>query len=194
MIWRLALAAAWSWEASCAATTPPTRTRRNILPHGACQSTTDGDLPAVRRQRRREAAVNDNATLSYETPPRIPTPDHHQRLQRRHGCERYTVSYFRSDGRNAEGVDVPYAFQGLWRGIVRRAASGRGPDPGPAPGQGGAPLGQPPVGGGGADVITIFAEITLYGVDDPGEVVSAQVNVSSTSPTSPTLELASSEP
>lgn len=33
--------------------------------------------------------------------------------------DRYVVSYFRSDGRNREGVDVPYAFEGALTQVVK---------------------------------------------------------------------------
>ena len=35
-------------------------------------------------------------------------PSHYNSIQ----VTRYTVTYFRSDGKNAEGVDIPYAFEG----------------------------------------------------------------------------------
>lgn len=86
--------------------------------------------------------------------------------------ERYEVHYFRSDGRNAEGVDVPYAITGnlaqevieesaatLSLEVVRRQAKL-----------------EPPlrnlVGGGGALVVTMFAEITLHARTTTGEVTN----------------------
>jgi hypothetical protein len=76
--------------------------------------------------------------------------------------ERYDVRYFRSDGRNTEGVDVPYRITGnvaqeitagnsatLNLEIVRRQAKL-----------------EPPlrnlVGLGGAQVVTMFAEVTVH--------------------------------
>ena len=76
--------------------------------------------------------------------------------------ERYEVHYFRSDGRNTEGVDVPYSITGnvaqeiqeataavLNLEVVRRQAKS-----------------EPPLAnlanGGGAQVITMFAEVTLH--------------------------------
>lgn len=80
--------------------------------------------------------------------------------------ERFEVRYYRSDGRNVEGVDVPFRFAGDLRTaldigdsdknlsvlieVVRPAAKV-----------------EPPLlnlrNGGGAAVLTIQAEITLYG-------------------------------
>lgn len=76
--------------------------------------------------------------------------------------ERYEVRYFRSDGRNTEGVDVPYRITGnvaqeiiapgaatLQLEVVRRQAKL-----------------EPPLAnlqaGGGAFVVTMFAEVTLW--------------------------------
>jgi hypothetical protein len=76
--------------------------------------------------------------------------------------ERYEVRYFRSDGRNTEGVDVPYRISGnvaqevveesaatLNLEVVRRQAKV-----------------EPPLGnllnGGGPSIVTMFAEITLH--------------------------------
>ena len=76
--------------------------------------------------------------------------------------ERYEVHYFRSDGRNTEGVDVPYSISGnlaqevqeegaatLNLEVVRRQAKL-----------------EPPltnlVNGGGSLIVTMFAEVTLH--------------------------------
>jgi len=76
--------------------------------------------------------------------------------------ERYDVRYFRSDGRSTEGVDVPFRITGnvaqevqasnsavLRIEIVRRQAKL-----------------EPPLrnlaGGGGAQIVTMFAEVTLH--------------------------------
>lgn len=87
--------------------------------------------------------------------------------------ERYEVRYFRSDGRNTEGVDVPHRISGNIRfvidvganaafslEVVRRQAKL-----------------EPPlrnlVGGGGEIVITCFAEVTLHGRTTAGQNVQA---------------------
>jgi len=76
--------------------------------------------------------------------------------------ERYGVRYFRSDGRNTEGVDVPYAISGnvaqevqagssatLSLEVVRRQAKL-----------------EPPLKNlidfGGGQVVTMFAEVTIH--------------------------------
>lgn len=76
--------------------------------------------------------------------------------------ERYEIRYFRSDGRGVEGVDVPYSISGNLAfeiqgeaaanvniEVVRRQAKV-----------------EPPlsliVGGGGPELVTMFAEITLH--------------------------------
>ncbi|MCC7125258.1 MAG: hypothetical protein IT178_10450 [Acidobacteria bacterium] len=87
---------------------------------------------------------------------------------------RYRVVYRRSDGRNTQGVDVPYAFDGAFTVTV------------PASGTGGAGFDlvriaakrEPPLANmagnlGGALFITTIAEITFYGKDQAGNDVSA---------------------
>lgn len=86
--------------------------------------------------------------------------------------ERYEVHYFRSDGRNVEGVDVPFAITGnlaqevieenaatLNLEVVRRQAK---LDP---------PLTHLARGGGGI-VVTMFAEITLHARTTTGDVTN----------------------
>lgn len=84
---------------------------------------------------------------------------------------RYRVVYKRTDGRNTEGVDVPYAFDGaatatidstggaLVFSIVRLQAKIE------------APL-KALVENGGSQVISTIAEITFYGRDQAGNAVS----------------------
>lgn len=94
--------------------------------------------------------------------------------------ERYEVRYYRSDGRNVEGVDVPYTITGnvaqevieesaakLFLEVVRRQAKL-----------------EPPllnlVPGGGAIIFTAFAEITLHARTTTGQVlnpVSARLQI-----------------
>jgi hypothetical protein len=86
--------------------------------------------------------------------------------------ERYEVRYYRSDGRNVQGVDVPYNITGnvaqeiieesaatLNLEVVRRQAKF-----------------EPPLinlrTSGGAIVITGFAEVTLHGRTTTGEIVN----------------------
>jgi hypothetical protein len=84
---------------------------------------------------------------------------------------RYHVDYKRSDGRSTQGVDVPYSFDGAATGtigtdgglltfaIVRAQAKLE------------APL-KALQNGGGAVVISTFAEVTFYGTDQNGNSVS----------------------
>ena len=93
--------------------------------------------------------------------------------------ERYEVHYFRSDGRNVEGLDVPYSITGnlaqevieesaatLNLEVVRRQAKL-----------------EPPLRNlvtGGAVVLTAFADITLHARTTTGEVtnpVSARLQI-----------------
>jgi hypothetical protein len=85
---------------------------------------------------------------------------------------RYHVRYVRADGRNTEGVDVPYGFDGgmtlsvlggnvsIGQLIVVRLQAKEE-----------APLKQL-ANGGGALVISTIAEITFYGTDQAGHPVS----------------------
>jgi hypothetical protein len=81
---------------------------------------------------------------------------------------RYRVTYRRSDGRNTQGVDVPYAFDGARTFTVTPGDSVRIPfvlvrvqaklE---------APL-SALAGGGGAVVISTLADVTFYGKDQTG--------------------------
>jgi hypothetical protein len=86
--------------------------------------------------------------------------------------ERYEVHYLRSDGRGVEGVDVPFSLTGNLAAlvpeegestfsleVVRRQAKVE------------PPLGNL-TGGGGAFVVTMFADITLHARTATGEVAN----------------------
>ncbi len=90
---------------------------------------------------------------------------------------RYHVRYVRSDGRNTQGVDVPYQFDGAFTFT--------------APASGGsasfpivrvqAKLEAPLMalrGLGGAVAISTIAEVTFYGRDQAGREVSAVATIS----------------
>jgi hypothetical protein len=91
--------------------------------------------------------------------------------------ERYHVDYIRSDGRNTQGVDVPYSFDGAVTStvdatgatvvfvIVRAQAKLE------------APL-MALRGLGGAKVISTIANITFYGHDQAGNAVSVAGTIS----------------
>jgi hypothetical protein len=86
---------------------------------------------------------------------------------------RYHVSYTRSDGRNTQGVDVPYAFDGVLTAtitssstvafeLVRTVAKH-----------------EPPLAQliSNPQVITMFAQVTFYGRDLVGNDVSVTGNI-----------------
>jgi hypothetical protein len=97
--------------------------------------------------------------------------------------EHYDVRFVRSDGRDQEGVDVPYSFSGLISGGI------------PAGGATAVPLvvvrhsakEEPPLrnmravgglaAGGGLDILNAFAIITVYGRTTSGQVVRAVANL-----------------
>jgi hypothetical protein len=119
---------------------------------------------------------NDNATITVLNTPKNandPTLSHYNDVV----LERYTVRYFRSDGRNTEGVDVPYSFQGPLSGTVAANAS---TEVALIMVRHQAKL-EPPLSrlraAGGADIISAFAEITLYGHTLKDSVVSVTATV-----------------
>jgi hypothetical protein len=89
---------------------------------------------------------------------------------------RYEVRYFRSDGRSTQGVDVPYSISGPLAHEVDVALSGTASvsvevvryqaklEP---------PLMQLQNGGGQALVVSMFAEITIFGQTVAGQVAKA---------------------
>jgi hypothetical protein len=91
---------------------------------------------------------------------------------------RYHVDYRRSDGRNTQGVDVPYSFDGAFTVTVP---------------QGGTATGgfdivrhqakqEPPLrnmrGGGATQLLTVIAEVTFYGRDQAGNEITVTGAVS----------------
>jgi hypothetical protein len=94
--------------------------------------------------------------------------------------ERYEVRYIRSDGRNTEGVDVPYRFTGGMATlvpagdteaeaaimVVRHQAKLEPPLRNLA-------FVGPTVNGGGLGILTVIAEITVHGRTTSGKAVSA---------------------
>jgi hypothetical protein len=87
----------------------------------------------------------------------------------------YHVEYVRADGRNTQGVDVPYAFDSAVTVTVTGSAS--------VPftlvriqAKQEAPL-QALAFGGGANAITTIARVTFYGHDQNGRDVSATGNI-----------------
>jgi len=87
----------------------------------------------------------------------------------------YHVEYIRSDGRNVQGVDVPFAFDGAVTVTVAGTAT--------VPftlvriqAKQEAPLAALAFGGG-ANTITTIARVTFYGHDQNGREVSVSGNI-----------------
>jgi hypothetical protein len=96
--------------------------------------------------------------------------------------ERYEVRYFRTDGRNVEGVDVPVRISGGMTGVIDVATSGSTAFPVEVVRRQ-AKLEPPlrnmrnnnnPALGGSIIVMTVFADITVHGRTVSGEAVQAQ--------------------
>lgn len=128
---------------------------------------------------------NDDAVLTFNIIPKNPRPD--AIVREVVFMDRYEVRYFRTDGRNVEGVDVPHRISGplgvsftfptvqaaVVINVVRHQAKLE------------PPLRQlqglfvtPPANGGvlqisGAGILTTIAEITLYGRTLNGAGISA---------------------
>ena len=88
----------------------------------------------------------------------------------------YRVTFSRTDGRNVQGVDVPYAFDGAMTAtvtgstavslvLVRAQAKIE------------APL-RALVGGGSAVAISTFADVVFYGADQAGHDVTVTARIS----------------
>jgi hypothetical protein len=90
---------------------------------------------------------------------------------------RYHVKFVRSDGRNVQGVDVPYEFDGAATGTVTAAGGGVGITLVRNQSKAEAPLASL-VNGGGAGYISTIAEVTFYGTDQAGREVSVTGKIS----------------
>ena len=129
---------------------------------------------------------NDNAVLTVEVLPKNPNilePGRFNDVM----IERYEVRYFRTDGRNAEGVDVPFRFTGglgtlipveqRRRRRVRRRTAHR---------QAGAAAQEPersstaPAAAEASTSSHVIAEITIHGRTTSGEVVRAAARLNIT--------------
>jgi hypothetical protein len=84
---------------------------------------------------------------------------------------RYRVTFYRSDGRNQQGVDVPYAFDGAATFTVSEAGSTAGFILVRQQSKLEPPLIQL-VGLGGALTISTLADVTFYGRDQVGNEVT----------------------
>jgi hypothetical protein len=151
-----------------------------------------------------DPVFNDNATLSFEVLAKNPNVAS-VGLFNDVTLERYEVRYFRSDGRNQEGVDVPYRITGPMATLVPAGS-------GASAGTGSASIVvvrhqakiEPPLLNlqsvvvnstgsltvGGAGILTCIAEITVHGRTTSGKVVSAsgrlQINFANFADSTPT--------
>jgi hypothetical protein len=91
--------------------------------------------------------------------------------------ERYHVNFVRSDGRNTQGVDVPYAFDGGLAGTVGASSVSLGFILVRGQAKAEAPL-MALRGMGGATIISTIAEVTFYGHDQTGNEVTATARIS----------------
>jgi len=120
---------------------------------------------------------NDNAVLDFLLQSKNPTTTAgpHEAVF----LERYEVRYFRSDGRNTEGVDVPYRITGPLATLVEPDAGASAAivvvrhqakeEPPLRNLRFNAGLGT----GGGHDLLTVIAEITVHGQTGSRKGVSA---------------------
>jgi hypothetical protein len=88
--------------------------------------------------------------------------------------DRYRVRYIRSDGRNIEGVDVPYGFDGAFTVTVSGTAT-VGFTLVRIQAKGEAPLQALAANNG---VISTIAEVTFFGQDQTGRAVTASGRIS----------------
>jgi len=89
----------------------------------------------------------------------------------------YRVTFSRADGRNQQGVDVPYAFDGAVTGTITGGSSKLVFVLVRAQAKKEAPL-QALQGMGGAQLISTIAEVTFYGKDQAGNAVSVTGRIS----------------
>jgi hypothetical protein len=127
---------------------------------------------------RTPSIVNDNVSLSLRAFPKNPNVDLSPDtigLVNDVIIRRYTVRYYRADGRNVEGVDVPYSISGDMN--VRVPATGVITPASIIVVRHQAKL-EPPlrnfVGLGGQGLLTMFADITVYGETITQKAVEAR--------------------
>ena len=128
-----------------------------------------------------DAVVDDTVNVSVGDRPKNPNFSNIPQVAMAIKIERYEVSYYRSDGRGVQGVDVPYTISGNLSTALDVAISGTVDVPirvvraqaklepplinlwGTSPG----------VLGGTALIVTMFAKITISGHTVAGEAVEA---------------------
>lgn len=92
---------------------------------------------------------------------------------------RYRVTFSRSDGRNAPGIDVPHAFDGAVTATVGTAVTMVPIVLVRIQAKMEAPL-RALAGGGGAVAISTFADVAFYGTDQAGHDVTVSARISVT--------------
>lgn len=90
---------------------------------------------------------------------------------------RYHVDFIRSDGRNTQGVDVPYSVDGAVTGTVTTSQAALVFTIVPVQRKLEAPL-RALRGGGGAVAIMTIANVTFYGYDQAGNAVAVTGSIS----------------
>lgn len=125
---------------------------------------------------------NDNAVITVQVVPKNPTIEANSPFNDVM-IERYEVRYFRSDGHNQEGVDVPFRITGPLGTLIPVNAEG---DIAFVVVRHSAKL-EPPLRnlrtvtnlgtGGGLDILTVNADITLHGRTTRGEGVTASARL-----------------
>jgi hypothetical protein len=90
---------------------------------------------------------------------------------------RYRVEFIRADGRNVQGVDVPYTFDGGTTATIVAGSSDVPFEIVRSVAKEEAPL-KALGGGGGAVYIATIAKITFYGKDQSGNDIQASGNIS----------------
>jgi hypothetical protein len=127
---------------------------------------------------RTPSIINDNAVLTLrvimKNPNTIVTPEVGVGQLSDVTLRRYTVRYYRADGRSVEGVDVPYSISGEMNTLVQ--AFGPEVETSIIVVRHQAKM-EPPLrnftGFGGQGALTMFAEITVYGETISQRTVSA---------------------
>jgi hypothetical protein len=90
---------------------------------------------------------------------------------------RYHVDFIRADGRNQQGVDIPYSFDGAATVTVTDTGGGFGFTLVRIQAKEESPL-QALIANGGARVISTIARITFFGTDKAGRAVSVTGEIS----------------
>jgi hypothetical protein len=86
----------------------------------------------------------------------------------------YRVEYFRADGRNTPGVDVPFPFDGFVTSTVTPSGGTIGFSLVRLQAKGETPL---VLLRNGSSIVTQFAKVTFYGTDQTGAEVTVSGNI-----------------